>query len=67
MKSAILVINADSSSIRSAVWPADDTNGEATLQGQISRIGHLPHFKPQDGASQTVATLRARLIHTRKN
>jgi acetate kinase len=53
MQDTILVVNAGSSSIKFAVWPAGDTDGDAALQGQISQIGRLPHFKAR-GAGGTI-------------
>jgi acetate kinase len=55
VKNAILVVNAGSSSIKFAVWPASETSSEAVLKGQISGIGLLPHFSARDGAGKTVA------------
>ena len=45
VKRNILVVNAGSSSLKFAVWPVGDPGGEAVLRGQISSIGHVPHFK----------------------
>jgi acetate kinase len=55
VKNVILVINAGSSSIKFAVWPASATSGEAVLKGQICSIGQLPHFKAGNGAGKALA------------
>jgi acetate kinase len=55
MKSNILVVNAGSSSIKFAVWPVGATGGEAVLKGQISGIGHVPHFKARCAAGAVLA------------
>lgn len=51
MSDAILVLNAGSSSVKYAIYPAgpDDT---ALLQGQIDRIGQGAVWRPRGGADQ---------------
>jgi acetate kinase len=53
--STVLIINAGSSSIKFAVWPADGTQGVPVLRGQISGIGHVPHFEARAAAGDTLA------------
>jgi acetate kinase len=48
MEDTVLVVNAGSSSIKFAVWPASQPDGYATIRGQIAGIGHVPHFKAID-------------------
>jgi acetate kinase len=72
---AVLVINAGSSSIKFAVWPAGETHNDALLRGQISGIGHVPHFEARSATGErladanwaqtdaTRATLLRRLTH----
>jgi acetate kinase len=55
MNGAVLVVNAGSSSIKFAVWPADDIRGQALLRGQISGIGNTPHLKARDGEGKILA------------
>jgi acetate kinase len=55
MKTNILVVNAGSSSIKFAVWPVGGIAGEAVLRGQISGIGHVPHFKACNAAGNVLA------------
>jgi acetate kinase len=55
MKNNILVVNAGSSSIKFAVWPIGGTDKAALLKGQISSLGHLPHFKAFSAAGNTLA------------
>jgi len=55
MKNNILVVNAGSSSLKFAVWPSGGTNAEAILRGQISGIGHKPHFYARTAAGNVVA------------
>jgi acetate kinase len=56
MKSNILVVNAGSSSIKFAVWPAVAAGaGGAVLKGQISGIGSAPHFKARSAAGTNLA------------
>jgi acetate kinase len=50
LQSNILVDHAGSSSIKFAVWPAGTTGGDAALKGQISNIGHTPHFSARNTA-----------------
>jgi acetate kinase len=51
----VLVINAGSSSIKFAVWPAGETGCEAMLRGQISGIGQAPHFEARSAAGDVLA------------
>jgi acetate kinase len=51
----VLVINAGSSSIKFAVWPAGETHDDALLRGQISGIGHVPHFEARSAAGEVLA------------
>jgi acetate kinase len=55
MKTNLLVVNAGSSSIKFAVWPVGGTAREAVLRGQISGIGHVPHFKARSAAGKLLA------------
>ncbi|MGD0103549.1 MAG: acetate/propionate family kinase [Rhodopila sp.] len=54
MEDTILVINAGSSSIKFAVWPAGETDSAALLQGEIARIDHVPQFTARNAAGQTL-------------
>jgi acetate kinase len=51
----VLVINAGSSSIKFAVWPAGEAHGHAVLRGQISGIGHVPHFEARSATGELLA------------
>lgn len=55
MQNAVLIVNAGSSSIKFAVWPAVETDGEAVLKGQISGIRKVPYLKAHDGAGKILA------------
>ncbi len=51
----MLVVNAGSSSVKFAVWPAAETEGQAILRGQLSGIGHAPHFEAHGAAGDVLA------------
>jgi acetate kinase len=55
MQGTILVINAGSSSIKFAVWPQEEPDGAAMLQGEIARIGHDPQFSARNAAGEALA------------
>ncbi len=55
MEDTVLVVNAGSSSIKFAVWPASKPEGGATIRGQISGIGHLPRFQARDSEGGMLA------------
>jgi acetate kinase len=55
MDEAILVVNAGSSSIKFAVWPADEIDGTALMKGEIARIAQLPHFTARNAAGEILA------------
>ena len=54
MDETILVINAGSSSIKFAVWPASNVDGAALLTGEITRIGRKPHFTARNAVGETL-------------
>ncbi len=55
MSEIVLVVNAGSSSIKFAVWPAEATGGPSLLKGELARIGQIPHFMARGAASEVVA------------
>jgi acetate kinase len=55
MDETVLVINAGSSSIKFAVWPASNVEGAATLRGEIARIGHGAQFSASNASGETLS------------
>ncbi len=55
MDETILVVNAGSSSIKFAVWPAGNTDGAALLKGEITRIGHKPRFAARNAVGDALS------------
>ena len=56
---SILVLNAGSSSIKFALYPAASDGGDnAGCHGEIEGIGHRLHLKAHDRAGQTIADQR---------
>jgi acetate kinase len=54
MKDAIVVLNADSSSIKFSVYQIDEDDLSLAARGQIEEIGTSPHFVANDGSGATV-------------
>lgn len=68
MSSAILVINAGSSSIKFAVFSAEENSVSLCMiyRGQIAGIGHQPHFTVHGSTNEIVEIAERFLTDTKK-
>ncbi len=52
---AVLVVNAGSSSVKFALWPARAQDAALLLKGEIARIGRAPQFMARDAAGNVLS------------
>jgi len=54
MTDVILTLNSGSSSIKFALFPADDPKADAVMRGKIAGIGRRPVFEAERGGKPVV-------------